>query len=45
LGKACSIHGRNRKCIQILSVDLIGRDHFEDLDVTGRRILRWILKK
>jgi hypothetical protein len=38
-------HGRNEKFIQILSENLTGRDHLEDLGVDGRIIFKWMLKR
>jgi hypothetical protein len=42
VGRACSTYGRNKKCADyiVLVGNLNGRDHLEDLGVTGRIILK-----
>jgi hypothetical protein len=46
MGRTCGIYGKQERCIQgFCGGDLRERDHFEDLDVDGRTILKWILKK
>jgi hypothetical protein len=44
IGRACSTHGimRNSK---LCSENLMGRDHFEDLDIDSRIILKEVLQK
>jgi hypothetical protein len=37
--------GEKRIAYRILVVNQKERDHFEDLDVDGRIILRWILER
>jgi len=44
MGKACSTHERDAKCIALWSENLKGRDHSEDVLLDGRIILEWILK-
>jgi hypothetical protein len=44
MGRACSTHGRDEKCIQNLSESLKGRDHSEDQGMDGK-ILEWIFRK
>jgi hypothetical protein len=36
---------RDKKCIQFISGNLKGRDHFGNLGIDWRIILRWILNK
>jgi len=46
MGEACSLHGRDQKCIRnFWSENLKGRDHSEDLGVDGRITLEWALGK
>jgi hypothetical protein len=46
LGGACSRYGGQERCIQGFGGgDLMERDHFEDIGIDGRIILRWIFKK
>jgi len=40
MGGTCSMHGRYGKCIQFWSQNPKGRDHYENLDVDGRKILK-----
>jgi hypothetical protein len=44
MDRTCNTHGRYGKCIQnfILKTEVI--DHFENIGVDGRIILRWILR-
>jgi hypothetical protein len=42
MGRACSMHGRDKKCIQ---EDLKGRDHSEDVGINEKIILEGILQK
>jgi hypothetical protein len=43
MGRTCSTHGINEKCIRI--VGFRGRDHFKDLEIDGIMILEWVLEK
>ena len=46
MGGACGTYGGRERCAQGFGGgDLRERDHWEDQDVDGRIILRWILKK
>jgi hypothetical protein len=45
MGVAYSKCGRDGKCIKILSENLKGIDHLEDLDLDGKIILERILGK
>jgi hypothetical protein len=36
MGRACSMHGRDEKCLKILVREYEGRDHLEKLDADGR---------
>jgi hypothetical protein len=40
MGRACSTNGENRNAYRILV-----RDHWEDQDVDGWTILKWILER
>jgi hypothetical protein len=44
MGRACSTH-RKKMHIGFWWESQKERDHYEDLDVGGRIILRWILEK
>jgi hypothetical protein len=43
IGEACSAHGGNELHTRSCSGNL--KDHWEDIGVDGRIILKWILKK
>jgi hypothetical protein len=44
MGGACSLHGRDEKCIQsFLSKNLKGKTHLYDLSIDGRIMLEWSL--
>lgn len=45
VGRACSVHGADEKCVQNRLKDHLGRDHSADLDVDGRILLKWVLRK
>jgi hypothetical protein len=45
MGKACSTHRRDEKCIKLWLGNLKGTDHSEDLGVDRRIILELILGK
>jgi len=45
MGKACSKHGRDEKCIQCWTGNMEGRDHSKDVCVHGRTILERNLGK
>jgi hypothetical protein len=45
MSDACSAHGKVRNTYTNLVESLEGRDHSEDLSVSGRIILKWILGK
>jgi len=46
IGRACSTYGGQERCTQGCGGEnLRERDHFEDPDVDGRIILRWIFRK
>jgi hypothetical protein len=46
MGRACSMHGRDEKCIQTLYHETWrGRDHVKDLGIDGWIILECILGK
>jgi hypothetical protein len=45
MGRACSTHGRDKKCTQDWSENLKGRDHVEDVRLNGNIIFEWILGK
>jgi hypothetical protein len=46
MGRACSTHGIDEKCVPTFwSEDLKGRHYSEDLGVDGHVILEWILGK
>jgi hypothetical protein len=40
MGRACSIHGRDEKCIQNFIVK--AGEHLGELGIDGRLILKWI---
>jgi hypothetical protein len=44
-GEACSLHGRDEKCIQIMFGNLKGREHSEVLVVDRKVILEWTFGK
>jgi hypothetical protein len=46
IGEACSIYGRQERCIQGFGGENVReRNHLGDLGVDGRIIVEWILKK
>jgi len=45
MGRACGNNGREENCIYCWWGNLRETDHLEDLDVVGRIILKFILKK
>jgi hypothetical protein len=45
MGGACSANGEKKDAYWILVGNRKERDHWKDLDVGGRIILRWILEK
>jgi hypothetical protein len=45
MGRECSTHGEKRKAYRILVESQKQKDHWEDLDIGGRIILRWILER
>jgi hypothetical protein len=45
MGGACSTYGEEERCIQGLVGKPEGNNTWEDLDVDGRIILRWIFRK
>jgi len=46
MGRACSKYGGQERCIHGFGGEnLTERDQFEDPDVDGRIILRWIFRK
>jgi hypothetical protein len=44
IGGACSIHGRDKKCIKSFGQNLKGRDHLGDIGIYGRIMLEWVLQ-
>jgi hypothetical protein len=42
---ACRTHGRDEKFVVFWLENLKGRDHSEDMDIDGRIILGWVLRK
>jgi hypothetical protein len=42
---AYTTRGRLKMNTEFWSGNLNGRDHFEDLDIDGREVLEWFLKK
>jgi hypothetical protein len=46
VGKSCRMYAREAKCFQnSVPGTLTGTDHFPDLDVNGRIILKWTRRK
>jgi len=45
MGRACNTHRRCEDCVRNLFRNPEGQRQLEDLDVDGRLILEWILKK
>jgi hypothetical protein len=45
MGKSCSTNGEKRNAYRILVESQTVRDHWEDLDVGGWTILKWILER
>jgi hypothetical protein len=45
MSRSCSTYGRDEKYTKIWPGNMKGRDHTEDLGVSGRIILDWILEK
>jgi hypothetical protein len=45
MGRACRTHGHRRNAYKNWSENLKGRDYLEDLNVSGKIILEWILGK
>jgi hypothetical protein len=45
MGKLCNTHGTDEKCRYMLLREPEGKDHLGDLDVDGRIVLKWIIKK
>jgi len=43
MGRACSMHGRNAKCLHYFGSE--GKDYPEDLGIDVKIILEWILGK
>jgi hypothetical protein len=43
IGRACSTHREEERCIQVGNLE--GSDHFGDLGVDGKIILEWIFKQ
>jgi hypothetical protein len=46
MGSACSTHGYEEECMEdIWWESQKERDHYEDIDAGGKRILKWFLDK
>jgi hypothetical protein len=45
IGRAYSMHGEMRNWYKILVGKNEGRDNFEGLDLDGKVIVKWLLKK
>jgi hypothetical protein len=45
MGRACSTNGVKRNAYRRLPGNLEGKTHWEDQDVGGWPILKWILKR
>jgi hypothetical protein len=45
MDRACSVHGRDEKCIQNFGIKSDGKYHFGDLGVDGKVETKRILKK
>jgi hypothetical protein len=45
MGRACSMHEEKMNVRRVLVGNQKERDRYEDLDVDGRIILKWILER
>jgi hypothetical protein len=46
MGRSCNTHGGDENCIPVQELfRKVSRDHFGDLGVDGKAILKWILKE
>jgi hypothetical protein len=45
MSRECSKHGENRMQLGFWLKSQKERDHYNDLDVDGRKILKWILDR
>jgi hypothetical protein len=41
MGRVYNTHGTDDKCIQILNAKMEGRNHFTELGIDGRMVLKW----
>jgi hypothetical protein len=45
MGRACSLNGGEEECKWDIGGKPEGRDHYEDQDIGGWTILKWILER
>jgi hypothetical protein len=46
IGKECGMHGRGRELVAVCWLeDLKERGHYDELDIGGKILLKWILKE